>query len=940
MKNLVLLAVSLLLLSLFAGCGAGSAFENPQLQSGTGPGEQELVITWPSALPTDGVQPWEQLDGNGHVVPTGKGSSAITLGSEFVAGVERHMEGGDVADNGEATHIGSTMGNLSYAIYRLPLGGKESGAVSIDANLTAGQGYFVGLADYGMSRWQMHGPFTDNHVRLNTTDSDFTSSLGNVFICLLANDGAAVDVVGVGVNALDSADTTAPPVPGMPTLTPVAGGLLVEWLPVAAGDLAGYRIYYHNSPMVVPPTKSYGRVDYLEGATQHLLNGLVDTTYVRISAVDFSGNESDPSAESSDVPLVDGAAPVIVSVSAPSCGLGDILSVVATGASLYEFDLDGDGDYDVTGQSSGTADIDTTAAGIIRPRVRGYDGGGVMTLCGGVSVIVAANMRPAASATASPQNGVAPLTIGFTGVAEDAEDEATALSYAWDLNGDGIYEPDTNSLVLGNEYLTPGIYGVKFRVTDSEGAWDVDTVPVMVTPASENMPPVAILRGSQFSGQDSVDVEFSAVDSYDPDGSIADFEWDFDGDGDFNEAGAEEDSRGDANPAAQTYSAGPAVVVRLRVTDNEAATHTVTFTVAVHGWGNPITVDDEQYTGSYSSIAVVSGSPAICYYDYTYHDGDLKYVRATNVAGDAWESDPVLVDSAGDVGLHGSLLVVNGNPAISYQQVTEWDQDFGFPIAGILKFVRALDSDGDSWGTPVVVEGTGYVGQYTSLAIVDGVPAISYLDVTNGNLKFVRASDENGETWQAPLVVDSSASVGEYSCLTIVDGHPAIGYNDRTNDNLKFVRATNPQGTLWASPVAVAPVLSGDLDLSIAIVGGNPAISYHHRNGENLMYVRAADAQGGTWNSPVLVDSAGIAGRWTTLLVLNGVPVIGYARIDNSPVLKYVEALDPLGASWGTPVVVDSPGVGYSANMTQIDGYPAFSYQDYVNNNLKFTRLY
>ena len=51
------------------------------------------------------------------------------------------------------------------------------------------------------------------------------------------------------------------------------------------------------------------------------------------------------------------------------------------------------------------------------------------------------------------------------------------------------------------------------------------------------------------------------------------------------------------------------------------------------------------------------------------------------------------------------------------------------------------------WNTPVVVDdggGTDNVGQHTSLMIVNGNPAICYRDVTNGDLNYVRPTNSTG----------------------------------------------------------------------------------------------------------------------------------------------------------------------------------------------------
>jgi hypothetical protein len=77
------------------------------------------------------------------------------------------------------------------------------------------------------------------------------------------------------------------------------------------------------------------------------------------------------------------------------------------------------------------------------------------------------------------------------------------------------------------------------------------------------------------------------------------------------------------------------------------------------------------------------------------------------------------------------------------------------------------------------------------LHIINGVPGISYYDITNGNLKYVRATDINGKYWTspAPLIVDQIGNVGKYSSLHLVNGFPAISYYDESLKSLKFVRA-------------------------------------------------------------------------------------------------------------------------------------------------------
>ena len=83
-------------------------------------------------------------------------------------------------------------------------------------------------------------------------------------------------------------------------------------------------------------------------------------------------------------------------------------------------------------------------------------------------------------------------------------------------------------------------------------------------------------------------------------------------------------------------------------------------------------------------------------------------------------------------------------------------------------YVRANDANGTSWGTPVAVYTTNNVGAYTSMAVVNGNPAISFYDFTNTDLYYVRATDADGTTWGSPVAAHTtSGAVGSYTLSLI-----------------------------------------------------------------------------------------------------------------------------------------------------------------------------
>jgi hypothetical protein len=92
--------------------------------------------------------------------------------------------------------------------------------------------------------------------------------------------------------------------------------------------------------------------------------------------------------------------------------------------------------------------------------------------------IAFANGSPTARITATPSTGVAPLTVDFDGTAS-SDPENTALSYAWDLDGDGDYD-DSTAAKPSHTYAGAGLVTVRLRVTDAAGLTGTTTQLITV----------------------------------------------------------------------------------------------------------------------------------------------------------------------------------------------------------------------------------------------------------------------------------------------------------------------------------------------------------------------------------------------------------------------------------------------------------------------------
>jgi glucose/arabinose dehydrogenase/PKD repeat protein len=114
-----------------------------------------------------------------------------------------------------------------------------------------------------------------------------------------------------------------------------------------------------------------------------------------------------------------------------------------------------------------------------------FDGGQIRRI-----QYISGNNPPNAVASANPTSGPAPLTVQFNG-SGSSDPDGDALSYSWDLNGEGTYG-DSTAANPSFTYTTAGTFSVTLRVTDSRGASSV-SAPVTITVGAGNTPPTPVI---------------------------------------------------------------------------------------------------------------------------------------------------------------------------------------------------------------------------------------------------------------------------------------------------------------------------------------------------------------------------------------------------------------------------------------------------------------
>ncbi len=87
------------------------------------------------------------------------------------------------------------------------------------------------------------------------------------------------------------------------------------------------------------------------------------------------------------------------------------------------------------------------------------------------------NQPPTAVAQATPTTGPLPLTVTFDGRGSTDPDAGDSLSYAWDLDGDGLFD-DSFSAQPSRTYTSQGAVTARLRVTDSSGESDTDSIEI------------------------------------------------------------------------------------------------------------------------------------------------------------------------------------------------------------------------------------------------------------------------------------------------------------------------------------------------------------------------------------------------------------------------------------------------------------------------------
>jgi PKD repeat protein len=238
------------------------------------------------------------------------------------------------------------------------------------------------------------------------------------------------------------------------------------------------------------------------------------------------------------------------------------------------------------------------------------------------------NEVPVADAN-GPYTGYVGVAITFDASAS-TDSDGTITGYRWDFDDDGIYDTTwLTSPTITQSYDNIGNYTVTLQVKDNDDATDTNTTMATISNLPEDLhPPVANANGP-YTGITFQNITFDGSESYDSDGTITNYTWDF-GDG---------TSGYDVQPVHKYTTAG-VFTVTLTVKDNDSLS-TIDSTTAT------ITAGDSDGDGLSDMVEESLGSdPA--------NDSDVKGVDIENV-------QHFLVDNSGDGQFNLFYNAISGN---------------------------------------------------------------------------------------------------------------------------------------------------------------------------------------------------------------------------------------------------------------------------------------
>ena len=279
---------------------------------------------------------------------------------------------------------------------------------------------------------------------------------------------------------------------------------------------------------------------------------------------------------------------------------------------------------------------------------------------GSLTVEIGSDLVPSASASASRQSGIAPLTVELFGNASGGD---APLSYKWTFSDAPARTVTTKN--TSHTFSSPGTHTATFLVTDADGDTDSATVTITVR---DNLTPSVTASATPTSGVAPLSVNFSAI-AVSGDAPY-NYTWNF-GDG---SAPSSRQNPSHIYSGAGTYSA------TVTVTDNDGDTASDTVQVSVSSNSVPaVSASVDQDTGiaphTVQLSATATGGNGTLSYEWIFGDSTPnatgRTVSHTYTSTGYYEPKVIVTDADGDTASATvPVLVLDGSPDLAVESFT------------------------------------------------------------------------------------------------------------------------------------------------------------------------------------------------------------------------------------------------------------------------------
>lgn len=335
------------------------------------------------------------------------------------------------------------------------------------------------------------------------------------------------------------------------------------------------------------------------------------------------------------------------------------------------------------------------------------------------------------------------------------------------------------------------------------------------------------------------------------------------------------------------------------------------------------TADKNNAVRKVQSVLEYSATEVDFFYGVQVGAGGLEMGQNSEVIGNIYSNGPISGESGSKISGDATVSVgATSTPIVSWETQ---NADFN---AGVT-----------TGSSIAVVDATGTVGEYTSLALgSDGFARISYMDDTNKDLKFTQCIDTNCSS-SVKTAVDTAGEVFEVTSLALDSNSFAyISYYHDGNDDQKFTRCTNADCTAKNTTIVESSGNVGDTSAVKIGSDGFARIAYLQDDNNDVKFARCTNADCTTKNITT-VDSSGDAGEWLSLaLGSNGFGRISYYD-DADNELNFARCTNDDCTNKNITVIDSTDDVGkHNSLVLDSNNFAYISYFDDTSNDLKFVR--